>query len=423
LNQISNKGEKHRELEIKIYTELKQLDKVNEAYAEYFEYSRQINSIRNKRTIDHYRTKVKIYETEKKANDYELLYTHTKNISQIGRDIIAAEKLDDVLYTIYNHIDRIMKFNSLALAKVENEQIVYNWVMENNSRMDTFIVDVNNKNSFSSWVVRNKQTLRLNEALTTSELRKYKEDADVSFYGEAMGSMIISPIIYDNKVYGIINVQSYASHMYTEYDLEVINMLASFIAIAMKNWQNTALLKEVNEKLEHLSKTDALTGVSNRHFLSEIVEDLFKPALDSEYISVGMIDIDHFKEYNDTYGHIDGDRCLIKIVDALGTYLNTNGCQLFRYGGDEFAVVIPRLHPDEIEELLNKALKAVVDLKIPNVNSQVSQYVTCTIGFTTVKRGEVGYQKVFYVADEALYAAKARGKNQIFYKKYEKDLN
>ncbi|MBN2796123.1 MAG: diguanylate cyclase [Clostridia bacterium] len=421
LDKLMNKGEDQRELEIQIYEALENEEKINEAYRSYFKYSRQINAIRNKRTIDHYRTKVKIYETEKKANDYEILYNHTKSVSKIGRDIIAAEKLDDVLYSLYSHIDGIMNFNSLALAVVDDESIIYNWVMENNKRMDTFVVDVKNKNSFSSWVVRNKKAIRLNDALTTSELKKYKEDADVAFYGEIMGSMILSPIIYDNKVYGIINVQSHASNVYSEYDLEVINMLSAFIAIAMKNWQNTALLREANEKLEHLSKTDALTGISNRHFLSEIVENLFKYNDSTETISVIMIDIDHFKEYNDTYGHIDGDRCLIKIVDVLSSYLNENGSQLFRYGGDEFAAIIPKLNHEEVYDLLMKTRAQVEDLKIPNKNSSVSDYVTCTFGFTTVTKGEVGYQRVFYVADEALYAAKANGKNQIIYKPHTND--
>jgi len=238
----------------------------------------------------------------------------------------------------------------------------------------------------------------------------------MNWYGNTMNSMIIAPIMIKMDVLGIISVQSSDKFVYSEYDLEVINTLASFIGIAMKNWQSKQELLIMNEKLEELSKTDALTGVSNRHILSEVVEDIFsKDANKDHKISVVMIDIDHFKEYNDTYGHIDGDRCIIQIVNELRKELDTNGNRLFRYGGDEFAAIVPHIDELTLYNLLEEIRKNIIGLMIPNKKSKVSEYVTCSFGFTTIKKGESDYQKAFYLADEALYKAKAGGKNQISY--------
>ncbi|MGB3366370.1 MAG: GGDEF domain-containing protein [Acidaminobacteraceae bacterium] len=407
------------ELMIKNYEGLNQDENAYKYYKLYRAFMKHDEEIQRQIRLEHFKSKVRFFETEKKANDYELLYTHTKSIADIGKDIIAAEKLDDVLISLHAHIDKIMKFNSLALAKVDDSSILYNWVLENNERIDSFVVDRDNKNSFSAWAVRNKKEIILNDALTVDELKKYKEEIDTFVYGHAMDSMILCPIIYKDKVYGVINIQSTESYTYSESNLEVIKMLASFIAIAMKNWSDAKSLKLVNEQLESLSKTDALTGISNRHILSEIVVDLFKAGKeDNNIISVVMIDIDHFKEYNDTYGHIEGDRCIVKIVDTLKIDLNIDGNLLFRYGGDEFVAIMPYLSAKDVQLTLDKTKKSIEALKIENKQSKVSKFVTCSFGYTTVQRGQMDYQKAFYLADEALYIAKASGKNCIVSKKF-----
>jgi len=416
LNLISYHRTRDYEVLLKCYQALNDNEMIFKIYKDFFNFIVNDEKEKKLRQKENFITTVAVHETEKKANEYELLYSSTKSISEIGRQIISAEKLDDVLLAIHNHVDKIMGFNSLALGMIGDGLIEYKWVLEDNKRLEPFFVKVKNMNSFSSWVVRNKSAIRLNDMLTPEELKKYKEVPDIKWYGNKMDSMLIVPIQYKDEVLGIINLQSKEQYNYTEYDLEVITMLASFIGVAMKNWQGTYELREANEKLEELSKTDALTGISNRHILSEIVEDLFRGDVHKEeYISVVMIDIDHFKEYNDTYGHIDGDRCIISIVDVLRDYLDTGINRMFRYGGDEFVAIIPYLTSDEIEIKLEKARKSIEDLKIPNRKSKVSDFVTCSFGYTIVQKGKKDYQRAFYLADEALYQAKANGKNTIAY--------
>ncbi len=151
-----------------------------------------------------------------------------------------------------------MDFDSLVLGKVDSDTIYFNWSIDVNKRVDPFTVDTHNNNSLSAWVYRNKKSIKINDALSIEEISKYKEVPDMNWYGYKMESMIIVPIMFKNEVWGIINLQSKGKFKYNDYDLEVINMLASFIGVAMKNWKDTSELIEVNSKLEELSKTDAL---------------------------------------------------------------------------------------------------------------------------------------------------------------------
>lgn len=414
LNSLSMMNMKIYELKIKNHEALNHIDKAYEVHKQLLEYLNNEEVIRKRRQVENFKNSIEVYETIKKVHEYELLYSHTKSISEIGRQIISAEKIDDVINAIFMRIGEIMEFNTLALGILCGDIVYYNWIIEDNEKLEAYEVSAFNKNSLTSWVIRHNQPIRLNDAGNYDEISKYKEVPKLHWIGDTMDTFLIVPIIFKNEVLGVVNLQSSENFQYTEYDLEVITMLASFIGVAMKNWENTNGLIEANEKLQQLSKTDALTGISNRHILSEIVEDLFKADGDANHnISVAIVDIDHFKEYNDTYGHIEGDRCIIKIVEALRVHLDISPNRLFRYGGDEFVAILPYSEKEEIDALLNKAKDAVENLKIENVRSKVSPYVTCTFGYTTVIKGNKDYQRAFYLADEALYLAKANGKNQV----------
>lgn len=409
------------ELLISNYEVLGLYDKAYQTYKDYLGCVKQKESQDAKIRSESFKSKVKVFETEQKISEYELLYKNTKSISEIGKQIISSDNLDDTFEAIYSHINSIMEFDTIGIGKIDNDKkyLNYDWIYEYNQLSDPIKVDIKDKNRFSSWVVRNKKAIKINEALTSKEVLKYKEEIKPFNQGLVVHSIIICPIILKNDIYGILSVQSSQKFQYTEYDLEVLKMLASFISVAMKNWNDTELLQRANQKLEVLSKTDALTGISNRHVLSEIVENLFKKKDGvNNQLSVVMIDIDHFKEFNDTYGHIEGDRCLIKIVDELVKKLDDGKNRLFRYGGDEFVAIIPYMSNDEVIKILEETRKNIEDLMIANRNSEVSKYVTCSYGFTTVTKSEsMDYQKAFYLADKALYVSKANGKNRIAFEK------
>ena len=174
-------------------------------------------------------------------------------------------------------------------------------------------------------------------------------------------------------------------------------------------------LEESNRKLEILSITDGLTGIANRRYFDEVLvlEHARHARSDSE-LSLLMLDIDHFKEFNDRYGHVKGDECLRQIARAIADSATRPADLPARYGGDEFACILPETDRNGAIAIAEKIRCGVMDLTIQNRDSNVSDYVTVSIGVMTVKcSGDVSAPDIIAQVDELLYRAKSCGRNRL----------
>ncbi|BAU26879.1 PAS domain S-box-containing protein/diguanylate cyclase (GGDEF)-like protein [Aneurinibacillus soli] len=174
-------------------------------------------------------------------------------------------------------------------------------------------------------------------------------------------------------------------------------------------------LQEANHRLEMLSWRDGLTGIANRRFFDEKLESEWKRAArGSTPLSLIMIDIDHFKLYNDTYGHQGGDDCLKKVAETLASVPNRSGDIVARYGGEEFAVILPQTNNADALKIAEKLCKAIASLEIPHASSKVADIVTVSAGLATMLPTPFSNPaEVISLADKALYYAKESGRNQV----------
>ena len=173
-------------------------------------------------------------------------------------------------------------------------------------------------------------------------------------------------------------------------------------------------LQEANELLNRLSYMDGLTGIANRRYFDETLEKEWSNSLKSP-LTLLMLDIDYFKNYNDTYGHVTGDFCLQKIAQAINDQITVNSDYTFcRYGGEEFALILPSSnHADGIQvaDLIQENIQA---LKIPHISSEIADIVTLSIGMATmVPPSSLMPQALIQMADSALYLSKTKGRNTI----------
>lgn len=173
-------------------------------------------------------------------------------------------------------------------------------------------------------------------------------------------------------------------------------------------------LKFQADRLRDLALRDGLTGIANRR--------RFEQCLDAEWrraerfgrpLGVLLLDVDHFKRYNDHYGHLQGDDCLRQVAQRLELCFSRSGDMVARYGGEEFVVLLP--DSGEPESLANaqRALDAVRELFLPHGDSPVSDAVTISVGVATKGHAGVLTSKALVdAADQALYAAKVAGRNR-----------
>ena len=168
-------------------------------------------------------------------------------------------------------------------------------------------------------------------------------------------------------------------------------------------------------KFQELSLRDELTGMPNRRSLREFIEFAWKYNLkEKSSISVLMIDVDFFKQYNDNYGHIEGDKVLKEIGKILKEALRDNKDFTARYGGEEFIFIALNTENNEIYGLAEEIRKRVDCLKIPHKYSEIYENITVSIGASTViPYSEKAIYDCINNADNALYEAKEKGKNRV----------
>ncbi|MDJ0553851.1 MAG: diguanylate cyclase [Microcoleaceae cyanobacterium MO_207.B10] len=197
-------------------------------------------------------------------------------------------------------------------------------------------------------------------------------------------------------------------------EIEFIERLTGQLAIALQQSELYQQLETANQKLIQLATLDSLTNVANRRRFDEYLEREWRRMLrEKTPISLILCDVDYFKLYNDTYGHLAGDRCLQKVADAIKSELKRPADLVARYGGEEFAVVLPQTDIDggfHVAELIRRRLNS---LKLLNAGSKISEFVTMSFGVaTTIPLATSSLEELIQTADEALYQAKFKGRDQ-----------
>lgn len=178
--------------------------------------------------------------------------------------------------------------------------------------------------------------------------------------------------------------------------------------------QRTHELEVLNTRLLELSATDQLTGLKNRRFLDQVMDDeVIRCRRYQRYLGVLMIDIDHFKRFNDTWGHLAGDACLRAVAMCIRAGLRSPSDRLARYGGEEFCAVLPETAHDGAQTVAERIRRLVEELEFGWDNQVI--HVTISIGVCVRVPGDSDTrEKMIDWADEALYQAKQTGRNRVY---------
>jgi diguanylate cyclase (GGDEF)-like protein len=176
----------------------------------------------------------------------------------------------------------------------------------------------------------------------------------------------------------------------------------------------TRELDEANLRLELQSTTDSLTGLSNRRAIDPVLNrEWRRMAAQGQPLAALMIDVDHFKHFNDLYGHPAGDECLRQVAGAVARLTERPGHFVARYGGEEFLVLLPYTGAEAAEEA-ERCRSAVEWLRLPHESSEASEFVTVSVGVAHCRPEDSGNPwSVIEAADQALYKAKHKGRNLV----------
>jgi len=203
-------------------------------------------------------------------------------------------------------------------------------------------------------------------------------------------------------------------HVVRKPDGEVDCLIGFMFDITERKKTEQQLL-DMQKKLEAFSFEDGLTGAANRRRLDSQLEAEWEAAgRTGQPLSMILLDLDHFKQFNDAYGHLEGDDCLVKVAAALKQVGRRRRDIVARYGGEEFALLLPETDADAARGMAERIQRLIAELAIPHIDSKVADLVTASIGVGTVSPAGGGDARSLYKeVDKLLYAAKQGGRNQV----------
>lgn len=194
-----------------------------------------------------------------------------------------------------------------------------------------------------------------------------------------------------------------------------VEALIGFMFDISERKRNEARLVHLQKELEELSFKDGLTGVANRRMFDTIMTREWAHAKRTQKpISLIMLDIDYFKQYNDHYGHIQGDDCLKRVAQTLNSEAVRARDFLARFGGEEFALILPETNEDAAFKVAERCRNLILEQDIPHETSETCPKLTASLGVVTMIPGD-GDDPIAFIeaADKLLYKAKEEGRNRI----------
>jgi diguanylate cyclase (GGDEF)-like protein len=282
---------------------------------------------------------------------------------------------------------------------------------------DAFMTEYDEMTEFLAGVVKTRQ-------IEVSDIYTDK-------YGTFMSAFV--PVIREDKVVSIIGLDYEVSHVRSLERRALLQMIFSLIITAafvvvmaiviskafvylVKNTDElNKQLISANKKLEELSTRDELTGLHNRRAFLKYADIVWKQCHRLKLpITVLMIDVDYFKQYNDSLGHSEGDRALVAVAQRIRKHAKRETDFVARIGGEEFVCLLPFTEKENAVNFAKTLVTAVEDINIPHPKSDISKYVTVSVGMAgAVPDKSNSSAQLLEEADKALYDAKNGGRNRV----------
>jgi diguanylate cyclase (GGDEF)-like protein len=343
--------------------------------------------IDEKRSIDAFRSKIKNYSylkeiTEKLSMSFSL--EETTNI--ISSEVDKVFGMKDIVVVLY-----------LFHSKTGELRVPYL-----TSKPKTIDTKMTRGDIYDQWVIKTMTPLLVEDARNDFRFDINKIEDESS---RLIRSLMSVPLVVEHKAVGILRLESLEENYFTTEDIRFLTTIGDIGAVAIENAQ-------LYGRIEDLAVRDSLTGLFLRRYLEDtLAADINKQIKKNRVFSFIMIDLDKFKKYNDSYGHTAGDIVLKTLSGILFDMFKEPDSYIFRYGGEEFSVVLSDCTRDEAVKIAEDLRKRIE--KITVVLRRKKTKITASIGVACAPDSAKNVEELIARADSAMYKAKKRGRNKV----------
>ena len=348
-------------------------------------------------------------------------YEQLNFIREFSQQISVCSSLDSILKLVTEEIGKHIKTTKIFIFVFNPQKNELELLNPKNKLGSSSVLQPNK--TINNYVLNSRKAEIINNLIVDP---RYVEE-------ETFGlSLIAAPLLVYDRVIGIINLVNERTEAYIKEDLNLLSSLTTQIGAAIQiallsqynqdyfyiledslvKW--TFALEQANKQLNKLALVDELTQITNRRGFEQYFQREYRRMKrDKKPLSLIIADVDYFKNYNDRYGHKVGDHCLKKIAQAIRSSLKRAGDLVCRYGGEEFAIILPDTDSYGAIHIAETIREQIQALQIEHESSSVSNIITLSLGITTTMANTATQPNIMIeIADRALYQAKQQGRNR-----------
>ncbi|HEX9017587.1 MAG TPA: histidine kinase N-terminal 7TM domain-containing protein [Anaerolineaceae bacterium] len=324
-------------------------------------------------------------------------------LNRIGLTLTAGLEMNQVLFSLFDECRKVLPIDVFYVALYDSgtERIDLPLYFSEGEMKELESRDLRTESGLTNEVIRQRQTIYLPDTLDEETERLYHI---VRLGGPPARSYVGVPLILLDQVVGVISMQNLSPYAYTTEQIRLLETISTQAAIAVWN-------ARLYDQMKQMAITDSVTGLfTRRHFTSLGRSEVERALRYDRRLSVFMVDIDHFKRVNDSYGHNIGDQVLKTVAQTCRQALRQTDI-IGRWGGEEFAIVLPEADRDGAAMIAERIRRMMADKSI--TVGQVKLGVTVSIGVAILEGGASSLEILIDSADRAMYQAKQRGRNQV----------
>jgi diguanylate cyclase (GGDEF)-like protein len=307
----------------------------------------------------------------------------------------------EVLDLLSSAFQNALKADAYYIGTVHGDQLHLEFLYDDGEHFNNIWVD--KKGTLSNWVISHQQGLFLPDLRNRIDLEGVeiitvgKDKPTHSWMGVPMRGMHVD---------GFMAISSYRHNAFDRSDMELLHNIAQIATLALDNAHHHTLV-------EKQAQLDSMTKVYNHgYFIKTLREQAQACREQNQPLSLIMLDLDHFKQYNDTFGHLLGDEVLISLCNVIRQHIK-NTDAVGRWGGEEFAISLPNAGMEQALQVAQRIRESMASLKVRNTEQLTIPVPTVSQGIAVFPAETEDITKLIDLADKRLYVAKKRGRDQI----------